>query len=274
MGFLKALLYSFWPNAEGVREAMRISYAKHLRLAEAGSVPLPEGNSAHEVALYGSLASRYRALGQVWTEVELWADVAPFLQMDESEGVEALAEYAALKECPEGARLSWLKDAINRAIRKVAGNENESLLVAALFMKQRIQWWNLLDEPERLLVERLHEKMSAREDDEQFGKEAEALFRKARYPQALDKYFAMLRNHGFTMQLAGTWLDDSRGKFERWEFLGGSSARRINIIVRFWHDVRSLDWQGILYSGEEIEQQSSGQTLEQLQHQLEGWTTG
>ncbi len=299
MGFLKALLYSFWPNAEGVREAMRISYAKHLRLAKTGRIPVPEGIRPHEVALYGSLASRYRALGQVWTEIELWADLAPFLQMDESNAVEALAEYAALKECPKGARLSWLKEEINRTMRKSTGNENEAALFAPLLMNERIEWWNLLDEPERLLIERRYERVFGSgvptdenddalkkeiadsilreagyptEDDEALVKEARELFLSAGYPDDLNRYFEVLRKHGVTMKLAGTYSDGSRGKFERWDFSKGSDGQNpSNVIVRFWHDTRNLDWQGILYSGKEIKEQASGQTLGQLETQLERW---
>lgn len=109
-------------------------------------------------------------------------------------------------------------------------------------------------------------------EDDELDKEAEELLRKANYPGDLEKYFAVLREHGLTMKLAGTWRDNSRGIHERWEFSGGSSERPTKVIVRFWHDTRTLDWQGILYSGKEIKEQSSGQTLRKLNLYLERWT--
>ena len=111
----------------------------------------------------------------------------------------------------------------------------------------------------------------ASEDDE-LDKEAEELLRRANYPGDLEKYFAVLREHGLTMRLAGTWRDDSRGRYEKWEFSGGPSERPTNVIVRFWHDTGIPDWQGTLHSGKEIKEQSSGKTLRKLNLYLERWT--
>ncbi len=159
MGYLKLLLHSFRPNAEGVREAMRISYAKHLRLASAGRIPVSAGTTPHTAALCGALLSRYRALGQVWSDIDFLVDVAPFLMMDASDGVEAVAEYAALKECPKEAKVSWLKKEINQTIRKLASTDRIDLeQEAPLFVPllgltdKQIEWWNLLGEREILLI--------------------------------------------------------------------------------------------------------------------------
>jgi hypothetical protein len=190
MSYLKLLLHSFWPNAEGVREAMRISYAKHLRLANAGRIPTG-GMTPHEAALYGALASRYRALGQVWCEGDLLVDLAPFLRMDASDGAEAIAEYAALKECPKEARASWLKKEINQTIRKLSGTdriemEREPLLFVPLLglTDKQIEWWNLLGEQEIFLImERHHRSLAATEsnDDPLQNEIADSVLRKAGY---------------------------------------------------------------------------------------------
>lgn len=190
MSYLTLLLHSFWPNAEGVREAMRISYAKHLRLGKAGRIPTG-GMTPHEAALYGALASRYRALGQVWCEGDLLVDLAPFLRMDANDGVEAVAEYAALKECPKEARVSWLKKEINQTIRKLAGTdriemEREALLFVPLLglTDKQIEWWNLLGEQEIFLImERHHRSQAPTEsnDDPLKNEIADSVLRKAGY---------------------------------------------------------------------------------------------
>jgi hypothetical protein len=227
--------------------------------------------------------------------------------MDAGDAVEAVAEYAALKECPEEARGPWLKKEITQAISKLAGaeqidSERQSVLFVPLFRgltDNPIEWWNLLDEAERLLIERRYERMHGRqivtdknddalkkqiadsvlrepgypsEDDEALAKEIEELRLKAGYPDELDRYFEVLRQNGLSLKLAGTTLDDARGIFEKWDFSNDSSGQHPTTVrVRFWHDTRALDWLGILYSGNKIKERTRGQTLEQLEIQLKLW---
>ena len=158
---------------------MRISYRKHLRLAQAGRIPgISNEWSPHQAALYGALASRYRALGPPRHEVDLFTDLAPFFLMNEAESVEALAEYAALQECPQGANIPWLKKKMSEALGSLAIAEQigsrESPLFAPLFGVSAA-WWNLLDEQQRLAIAELYnewrEVFAAK--DEKAAKDAE-----------------------------------------------------------------------------------------------------
>lgn len=106
MGFLK--LVRNLNNAEGAREAMRLAYLKHYRLAERAAV------GAHSTALFGSLGSRRKAGGQYRGEPFLWAELAPFLCMPPEVGREAVAEYVVCLERPAEGRIGWLRDQINR----------------------------------------------------------------------------------------------------------------------------------------------------------------
>ncbi len=93
-----------------------------------------------------------------------------------------------------------------------------------------------------------------------------------RYPDDLGRYFQVLRQNGLSMKRAATCHDDSRGTFERWQFSQDPGKRdATSVKVRFWHDTRDLDWRGIISDGGEIKEQASGQTLAQLQAQLELW---
>jgi hypothetical protein len=105
MGFLKLLRNA--NNAEGAREAIRMSYLKHYRMAE------QQGIEPHSTGLYGALASRRKAAGQFRGEPVVWAEVAPFLSMPPELGREALAEYVVCLERPAEGRIGWLKDQIN-----------------------------------------------------------------------------------------------------------------------------------------------------------------
>jgi hypothetical protein len=97
-------------NAEGIREAMRQSFDKHLRLAREGRA----GNrdvTPLQVALFGAMASRFMVSGvEVTPETELviWADLGPFLWLAPEEAREAVAEYVVCKEMPADANIRWL----------------------------------------------------------------------------------------------------------------------------------------------------------------------
>jgi hypothetical protein len=109
-------------SGEGTRLAMKKSYSKHLKQFQRGHT-LPPDTSAHEAALYGALATRYRAAGaprHVLESLEpiLWLELIPFVYLEPAEGVEALAEYAVWKE-PETqfeARLDWLTTRVKQGV--------------------------------------------------------------------------------------------------------------------------------------------------------------
>jgi hypothetical protein len=99
-------------GADGCREAMRLSYQKHLRGANQGIGP-KDGTPPYWVGLYGALATRYKSYGVSVSEREIWQELVPFLLMTEQEAPEALAEYVLYKERPNEARVPWLQNLLN-----------------------------------------------------------------------------------------------------------------------------------------------------------------
>lgn len=97
-------------NAEGIREAMRWSYEKHHELAVKSGLS-PVGSEQQQFALYGALSTRFQASGvpiNTITERLIWADLLPFLYLEQDIAREAVAEYVVYKEMPKDARISWL----------------------------------------------------------------------------------------------------------------------------------------------------------------------
>jgi hypothetical protein len=149
MGWLKALLNINKP--EGCREAMRLAYARNLkqlsvRPADVGT-PL-EARTPHRLAMYAALYTRHRVRREPANEALIWPILAPFLLMDDAEGVEALAEYAVLEEKPDLARVAWLRERINRALFKLpdAGKGVKTLTGMALtYSRESVAWLELLD---------------------------------------------------------------------------------------------------------------------------------
>jgi hypothetical protein len=107
--------------------------------------------------------------------------------------------------------------------------------------------------------------MGKYEDDEELAKEARELIAAANYPNDLNRYFDVLRGHGFEMSQAATYADNS----ERWEFLNNSGGQKsINVTIRFSRDSRSLDWVTILGLPSGEFRETTGQSVEQLEMQL------
>jgi len=127
--------------ADGCREAMRKSYEKHVRLAKQGKIAA--SGSPHSIGLYGALGSRYRLSWRRIVEVEMWSELVPFLLMNESEAVEALAEYVVYQEEPLHVRVTWLKDLINSSL---SANPNNPLVIAAILaLQKQVAWCSLLE---------------------------------------------------------------------------------------------------------------------------------
>jgi hypothetical protein len=95
-------------NAEGIRESMRVSYDKHLRKAHSGAIGAPDTTPAH-CALYGALGTRYMSRGRLAAEPMVWAELAPFLALHDSDAREILAEYVVYCEKPTEARVDVLR---------------------------------------------------------------------------------------------------------------------------------------------------------------------
>jgi len=127
-------------NADGIREAMRMSYRKHRHLASMGHITLDD-TPDHHIGLYGALATRYSLASHVLEPV-LWAELVPFLLMNEMESVEALAEYVVEQEMPREADSVWLAETIARAFRN--GDDERLLALASLAIANRVPWVSLL----------------------------------------------------------------------------------------------------------------------------------
>jgi len=136
-------------NAEGIRETMRMSYDKHFKLAMKGKIPL-SGETPHRIALYGALGSRFRVSGvpvdNVIAEAVVWADLLPFLYLDQHSAREALAEYVVYKEMPKDARISWLTTVVKQGC-KVGKDEHQQEYNAFMTVAEanRIVWLLLLE---------------------------------------------------------------------------------------------------------------------------------
>jgi hypothetical protein len=115
-------------NAEGIRESMRMSYDKHFKLAMNSKISLNSG-TPHQAALYGALGSRFLVSGvpvdNAVTEMLIWADLLPFIYLDQHIAREALAEYVVYKEMPKDAKISWLTTVVQKGCQVGMDNHQE-----------------------------------------------------------------------------------------------------------------------------------------------------
>ena len=116
-------------NAEGIREAMRMSYDKHLRLATKGKIDFLTATTPHQCALYGALGARYMVSGvpidNPIAQSLIWADLLPFLHLNQETAREALAEYVVYKEMPKEAKISWLTTLVKQGCALGKGEHQE-----------------------------------------------------------------------------------------------------------------------------------------------------
>lgn len=137
MGFMKKL----FGGADGIREAMRESYTKHLQLAQERAVS--SDGTPHAIGLYGALGSRYRVSSRQMSEPQLWAELAPFLAMPQAQSVEMLAEYVAFQEIPQQANIRLLSEAINLAVE--SGFDDDQKLMGVVAFMNHAPWCSLLN---------------------------------------------------------------------------------------------------------------------------------
>lgn len=133
-------------NPEGIREAMRMSYDKHYRLALEGRIGQGDIDPLH-AALLGAMLSRFRLSGvpnNQLVQVLVWADLGPFLWLDQATAREAVAEYVVYKERPADARIAWLEAVVRQGCEKGIGDEWFDNLVVAAKLHQVV--WLLLYE--------------------------------------------------------------------------------------------------------------------------------
>lgn len=152
-------------NPEGTREACRMSYRKHYRLAVQRSAS-PDLGSPHAIGLYGLLATRYQARGFPSPEPAVWAELSPFLLMEPQVAVEALAEYVVAQERgPEKARVGWLQQVISEALRKPPTSDDSPRQMAALAVINGVHWCFLLDDDVGRVLEREARELEKRISD-------------------------------------------------------------------------------------------------------------
>lgn len=147
--------------AESCREAMRDSYAKHVRLAKDKQSQV--GESPHVLGLYGALGTRYLARG-INIGDELWYELAPFLAMEEQKAVEALAEYVIYQEMPKEARIQWLSEVINFALHSPTKGSYREL--AAIGVIRQVAWCALLIPDTMRIIEALIDEIKQRYETE------------------------------------------------------------------------------------------------------------
>lgn len=116
-------------GAQGIRDAMTKSYHKHA--SELIGKALPDGTSIHQAALYGALASRYKAGFKPMPEVAVWAELSPFLKLPSNEAISALAEYVVYKEMPAMADVPALSAQIRNGLSLLPHEDRESMKTVA-----------------------------------------------------------------------------------------------------------------------------------------------
>ena len=185
------ILTKLFGGADGIREVMRESYAKHVLLARRRAT---EASELHAVGLYGALASRYRSSSRNAAESAIWAELIPFLEMPERESVELLAEYVVLQEMPQQTRAQDLSDGINRVFE--SGLNEEHAAMAAVAFANRAPWCSLLRSEAAALLRAGSNQPSAADDDQGSQDDAEAATWDSEWnSKAADENAAAARNN-------------------------------------------------------------------------------
>lgn len=137
MGILKLLLNL--GNADGIREAMRISY-KRARSSDRISM------SPHVHAMVAALGSRYVVNGLLPPEDALWEECAPFLAFrDEEVAIAALSEYVVYKERPFDAKVDRLKEVLSRGMSELSAADSGIRGAAVAGFRAGYAWVHLLN---------------------------------------------------------------------------------------------------------------------------------
>ncbi len=117
----------FGPQA--IRDAMTNSYHRHV--AKFTGQVLPDETSLHQMGLYGALGTRYMAGFQTVLEVVIWAELAPFINLNPDDGLAALAEYVVYKETPLDAKREWLSEQVKKGLSLLGDEEREEIQIVA-----------------------------------------------------------------------------------------------------------------------------------------------
>jgi ribosomal protein L37AE/L43A len=107
-------------GANGVREAMQLSYANHVADIASGKIQVPDRSEAHVFGLYGALSGRYWVRRMARSEAQLMMELAPFCaMMDKKAAIAMLAEYAVYQERPADAEVSVLRTVLNTTVQNI-----------------------------------------------------------------------------------------------------------------------------------------------------------
>lgn len=164
-------------NSEGIRKAMRKSYERHIRNIANGLIPVPDGTTAHQAALYGALGSRYKVRWKPFNELALWAELTPFMLMREEDAIESLVEYVVYQERPEEANILWLSEIINDVLRKPYSSEDSPRAMTSMAVTNRVAWYLLLDSDVKNKIDKETEEFvnALMDDEENFNEEQNAI---------------------------------------------------------------------------------------------------
>ena len=152
-GFFRSI-FGLPYNVEHTREAIRLSYKRHVLAAQKGEIPLNGGMTPHAAGLYGALATRHMAAGIRRSEILLFIELAPFLLMKESEAIDSLAEYVVCQENPKDGETVWLSNLINNALRTLENADpNYKAMATQVLLHRDIYWRNFLEKDVNELLE-------------------------------------------------------------------------------------------------------------------------
>jgi tetratricopeptide (TPR) repeat protein len=182
-------------NPEGCRQAVRISYQRHLRVARARSKP-GDNLSPHHFGLYGALSARYKKRGLPVTEGIIRAELIPFLLMSEPDASEALAEYVVYREYAYEADVRWLSKLINEALRTASSLEELLRTKIPEDAICQVAWRDLLDPDVKKRLDDETGKLTLAALDENAVtqlKRGEQYSNAGRYPEAIDAFLQALR---------------------------------------------------------------------------------
>jgi hypothetical protein len=151
MGFLKMMMNA--NNAEGIREAMRITYKKATGSNMLHDIELKR----HQIGMMLTLKTRNMTYGTNESDEEIMVELAPFNLIDSQEkSLDALIEYVVYKEKPIEARVEGLKRILCLSIKN--SNNSDYLKIASIGLATKKAWFDLLDDESLITLKKIREK--------------------------------------------------------------------------------------------------------------------
>lgn len=138
MGFLKMFLNA--NNAEGIREAMKMTYKK----ASNHTFLYDVSEECHVNGMMLAMKTRYMTYGKDLPFEAIAIEISPFLLISSQEtALDALSEYIVYKEKPIDAKLESLKEVLKNAIK--SSKREDVLRLVQTGIKANCPWSGLLD---------------------------------------------------------------------------------------------------------------------------------